>query len=118
MYKLPEGFGRHYVRGCSGFAGFAPSSITIEDIQSFSSAMENLLGPAKWSEWGSEQVTSNYLVANQPGANILPIDTYPFWKNGKNISNARLIHFFGTHRFESGQYIKSAKDIITDIQAR
>jgi hypothetical protein len=112
MHKLPPGFARRYVHGCSGFAGFALESISINQIHDYSKAMETILGKEKWSEWGSEQVTSNYLVANQPGAYILPIKTYPFWQKGKDINDARLIHFFGTHRFEAGQYIESATEII------
>lgn len=118
MYKLPPGFGRQYVHGCAGFAGYAPGTLSIEEIHRTSQAMENILGKAKWSEWGSEQVTSNYLVANQTGACILPIDTYPFWRKGKDITNARLIHFFGTHRFEAGQYVRSARAIVNDLNTR
>jgi hypothetical protein len=115
IYKLPPGFGRLYVHGCAGFAGYAPGTLSNEKIHSISVAMEDILGKEKWSEWGSEQVTSNYLVANHPDAYILPIDTYPFWRKGKDISNARLIHFFGTHRFEAGQYISSANAIIKNL---
>lgn len=116
MFKLPPGFGRQYVHGCAGFAGYASGSLSLEEIHRTSQAMENILGKAKWSEWGSEQVTSNYLVANQPGACILPIDIYPFWRKGRDISKARLIHFFGTHRFEAGQYLRSSKTIIANYR--
>jgi hypothetical protein len=115
MHKLPPEFGRLYVHGCSGFAGFAPNSITTDNIYKFSKAMENIVGKSKWKEWGSEQVTSNYFIANHTDAYILPIDAYPFWRKDRDISKARVIHFFGTHRFEAGQYVQSARKTIQVI---
>lgn len=111
MLNLPEKLGKLYVHGCSGFAGFAPGSLTRDKINEFSIAMQAIVGREKWWEWGSEQVTSNFMVANCENAVILPIDTYPFWKRGVNIEKAKFIHFFGTHRFEDGQYIKSSEEI-------
>lgn len=112
LVKLPAELGSHYVHGCAGFAGFAPGSITRPTIESFSTCMTDLLGPQKWGEWGSEQVTSNFIVANTPEAIILPVTTYPFWKPGVDVSRAKFLHFFGTHRFEGGEYIRSANKII------
>lgn len=116
MVNLPEELGRRYVHGCSGFAGFAPKTLTREKLNVFSCAMEALVGEKKWKEWGSEQITSNFMVANCENAIILPPSTYPFWERGVNISNAKFIHFFGTHRFVDGQYIRSAKEIIKKLR--
>lgn len=115
IHKIPPEFGRLYVHGCSGFAGFAPNSISTANIFKFSEAMESVVGKSKWKEWGSEQVTSNYFIANHPDAYILPISYYPFWRKGRDISKAHVIHFFGTHRFEAGQYVQSAKKAIQVI---
>jgi len=115
MDKLPPGLGNLYVHGCSGFAGFAPGSITRAGIEAFSKAMTELLGEKKWAEWGSEQVTSNYIVANSPQAVILPVATYPFWKTGVDASKAKFVHFFGTHRFEGGEYIRSSNRMTSTL---
>ena len=31
---------------------------------------------SRWTEWGTEQVTSNYVVANSPEAMVLPYPKY------------------------------------------
>lgn len=109
MAQLPPGIGTQYVHGCAGFAGFQPGAIERTRVEQVSRAFESLVGPAKWAEWGSEQVTSNFLVANTPEAVILPPTTYPFWQPGIDIRRAGLVHFFGTHRFEGGAYVDSAR---------
>ena len=37
--------------------------------------MEAILGTS-WFEWGSEQVASNFVVANSPNPIVLPLPTY------------------------------------------
>src|SRR5262249_7445213 len=64
-----------YVRGCSGFFGVPKGALTLEDVEEFSSAMTGALG-ARWNEWGTEQMTVNYLVANLPGVNVLQPPKY------------------------------------------
>lgn len=115
LVHLPDELGEYYVRGCAGFAGFGVRSLTREKIYAFSDAMVQLLGTAKWGEWGSEQVTSNFMVANSPNALVLPINEYPFWRQGVDIGAAKFVHFFGTHRFKGGQYIRSSRHIVNAI---
>jgi hypothetical protein len=55
---LPDADRRRYVRGSSGFAGFAPGGFRRADLETFSLEMHERLGDA-WTEWGSEQVASN-----------------------------------------------------------
>ena len=118
MHRLPSDMGNRYVHGCSGFAGFKTGSITRSAIERFSNIMAEMLGTQKWQEWGSEQVTSNYMVANCPGAVILPPETYPFWKTGVSVAEARFFHFFGTHRFEGGMYARTAQSVVADLTGR
>lgn len=106
-----------YVRGCAGFAGFARGSLSAPAVEAFSTGMEALVGRAKWHEWGSEQVTSNFLVANMPGSLVLPVERYPFWAPGRDIGHAALIHFFGTFRFSGGMYRRLARRIIAELRA-
>lgn len=115
LRHLPPELGRSYVHGCAGFAGFAPGVLTSQAIERFSLAMENLIGRQKWNEWGSEQVASNFMVANTSSNTILQSRDYPFWQRGINIGQAKLIHFFGTHRYETGQYVKSSMDVIRTL---
>jgi hypothetical protein len=97
-----------YVRGCSGFTGFAPGQLKLATIFEFSAQMEAAIGRKKWSEWGSEQVTSNFMAANSPGAIVLPVDRYPFWAPDVDIEAAALVHFFGTFRYSQGVYLREA----------
>lgn len=115
MKRLPNAESLRYVRGCSGFAGFGKNSITIEDLKQFSKSMGQLLGLDVWKQWGSEQVASNFLVANSDQAFMLPFEHYPYWKPGISTSHAKLIHFIGDSRFLGGEYIRQAKRIIRDI---
>lgn len=112
MGKFPDAEVKRYVRGCSGFAGFARNTMTVEDVESFSQQMASIIGNKKWSEWGSEQVTSNYMVANAPNSVILPVEKYPFWAPGLDVSQAKFLHFVGSYRFAGGAYTRESRKII------
>lgn len=106
-----------YVRGCAGFTGFSKGELSREKIEEFSSQMEKLVGKEKWREWGSEQVTSNFIAANAADVLVLPVERYPFWAPEIDISQAALVHFFGTYRFSGGMYLRQAKRIIKQLTA-
>jgi hypothetical protein len=116
LAQLPPELGTRYVHGCAGFAGFHAGCIDRARVESVSAAMARVVAPTKWAEWGSEQVVSNYLVANSAGATILPPRTYPFWKPGVDVDIVRLVHFFGTHRFEGGRYNAIAAALAADLR--
>ena len=105
---LPAEMGRRYVRGCSGFAGFAVGASRRAVAEAFSTSMEAMLGQ-RWHEWGTEQVTSNYLVANAPGGLVLPSDRYATHYGHPIADDAALIHFIGTWRFRGGTYARTAR---------
>ena len=107
--QLPNASTRNYVRGNAGFAGFARGKHSSEIAVQFSTDVENLLGRKKWSEWGSEQVTSNYVIANSERALILPFERYPYYHPSVDNDNAVFIHFIGSHRFVNDFYLKKAK---------
>jgi hypothetical protein len=104
-----------YVRGCAGFAGFAKGHLGLKAIEDFSENMQALVGREKWGEWGSEQVTSNFIAANAPDCLVLPVERYPFWKSGMDLSRAVLVHFFGTFRFTEGMYARQARQIVKEL---
>ena len=104
-----------YVRGCSGFTGFARGQLPLKEIEEFSVQMEKLIGKDKWHEWGSEQVTSNFMAANAEKSLVLSVDRYPFWGRDVDVSQAVLVHFFGTFRYYEGMYLKQSQRILKNL---
>lgn len=109
MVELPNTIDRLYVRGCSGFTGFPPTRTMHEKLIEYSTEMEKLIGN-RWIKWGTEQVTSNFLVANSNGVQILPFPKYA--SPDKATSETVFFHFIGYTRFVNSQYEKMSKKII------
>jgi hypothetical protein len=106
----------HYVRGCSGFAGFAPAPSGRELAEAFSAEAIRLMGQARWAEWGSEQVTSNFVVANEPGSVLLPYDRYTNFWNTPVGPDMRFVHFIGTFRYHGGAYLRAVRQAIAQLR--
>ncbi len=106
-----------YVRGNSAFAGFAKGQHSRDTVRYFSQTMEALIGKQKWNEWGSEQVTSNYAVANSANPRVLPFPKYRYFKPGSDTDDSTLafLHFMGTHRFSEGKYRAIARQHISTL---
>lgn len=99
-----------YVRGCSGFTGFPPSRSMLDQLLQFSSCMARAVGERRWASWGTEQVTSNYLVANAAGTSVLP---YPAYGTPDAMNeNTIFIHFIGSMRFTNNKYEKTSRSVI------
>ena len=94
-----------YGRGCSGFTGFARGGASGRaEAERFSLAGEALVGRARWTEWGTEQVASSFLLANEPGTRPLPYARYlNYWKQ-EIAAEARFLHFVGTNRYANLEY--------------
>ena len=105
----------HYVRGSAGFAGFARASLSRDKVEIFSQSMARLIGKNKWSEWGSEQVTSNFVVANTDGAQVLPFPEYCFHSPEMDVEPATFVHFIGSYRFHGGRYAQLARRVIAQL---
>jgi hypothetical protein len=114
--QLPESASLKYVRGNAGFTGFAKDSIDREKIAWFSDLMRRI-AKEKWDEWGSEQVTSNLLIANSPGSYVLEFPKYlSYWAHPDvPYEDASFIHFIGPFRFSNGYYVKSARKVIATL---
>lgn len=108
--KLKEFNSLRYVRGCSGFAGFPCQSFTREFVERISSQMRAAIGD-KWAEWGSEQVMSNIVVANIPGAVVLPHPKYADCQK-MTLGETAFIHFIGSCRFKGGTYARLGAEVI------
>jgi len=106
----------NYVRGCSGFAGFAPGGEGRALAEAFSQEAQRLLGADYWAEWGSEQVTSNFVVANEVDALLLPYERYLNFWNDPIGPDAGLVHFIGTFRYHRGAYLAAARRAIAALR--
>ena len=115
LHRLVYDYNLKYVRGSAGFAGFAKGSFSRSAVERFSQGMAQLIGEKKWSEWGSEQVTSNFIVANSARAQVLPFPEYCFHAPDTDVESATFIHFIGTHRFHGGRYARLARQVISQL---
>lgn len=98
---------KRYVRGCSGFAGFARGAIHEAEVMALSERMHAALGEA-WSRWGTEQFSSNYLIANAPGAVVLP---HPMYTTPNRAGPYTVfVHFIGSQRFTSDAYLMALRN--------
>jgi hypothetical protein len=110
-----------YVRGSSGFAGFAKGAATIELVENFHDAAAKVHG-SRWTEWGTEQIASNFVIANSANADPLPYPKYAtfepeyatFQKKGIT-PDMSLLHFIGAYRFDDGVYPRLANREIDAI---
>ena len=99
----------NYVRACAGFSGFPKHSFSKEQLMRISRAFEQRLAH-DWPVWGSEQVTSNLLLANMNGVKVLPLRYYD---SVERYSDAlKMVHFIGSLRFQHGIYRKLARAYI------
>jgi hypothetical protein len=115
--QLPDCDQGKYIRGSSGLAGFAKGGFDRARLEEFHGRMEAKLGQ-RWREWGTEQVGSNYCVANSPGAVVLPHPQYrtfsptdsPQW-----LRTAKFLHFIGSTRFSKGYFASRAIELMSEF---
>jgi hypothetical protein len=112
--EFPDADKWRYVRGSSGFAGFAKGGVTRQLLETFHEGGVKVHGE-RWKEWGTEQVASNFAVANSPDSIPLPYPKYAtfepeyatFQKNGIT-EDMSLLHFIGAFRFDLGIFSRLA----------
>ena len=105
--KFPNSDKVLYLRGSSGFAGFAKGAIDIEFLETFHRNGLTLMGE-RWKEWGTEQIASNFVVANSPHSLLLPVPAYLTWERHKLPEQISLLHFLGYCRFDQGVFPRLA----------
>ncbi|RKF21666.1 hypothetical protein D6851_06405 [Altericroceibacterium spongiae] len=114
---IPEAPRWHYIRGCSGFAGFAAGGQGRPLAASFMKAIEKLLGSEALSEWGTEQVASNFQISNDPNPVLLPYERYlNYWGEGWS-KEAAFIHFVGTYRYHQDAYKRASRIAIDELKS-
>ncbi len=116
FHLLPQSSNLKYLRGNAGFTGFAKGSIDREKITWFSHLMSEV-AEGKWDEWGSEQLTSNLLIANTINAQPLPSPKYiSYWNHPEiDYNDSAFIHFIGPYRFANGFYLGKARSVIQEV---
>ena len=112
--RLPASASTRYVRGCSGFSGFAQGSFSRAQLRSFSQTMGGILG-ARWAAWGTEQFSSNFMVSNSPRACVLPHPKY--CHPGREQAGTVFLHFIGYVRFTSDRYARAARETCAALGA-
>jgi len=103
-----------YIRGCSGFTGFPRSSTMRDTMTDYSRRMGAKLGDS-WKRWGTEQVTSNYLVSNMPGVQPLPFPKYG--TPDCATADTAFYHFIGSMRFINNKYEAASRHAIRLINS-
>ena len=118
MKTIDESRGWHYTRGCSGFAGFAAMGAGRGLAGAFLSEMKRIIGEDDVTIWGTEQVTSNFVLSNEASPAVLPYNRYNnYWAEdwGEDTS---FVHFLGTNRHENGAYIRASIQAIERINSK
>jgi hypothetical protein len=107
-----------YARGCSGFAGFAPGGEGRPRAAAFLGILKQLVGETDVTRWGTEQIASNFHLANEADPVILSARRYVnHWGRGWD-TDAAFVHFVGTHRYTRHAYADATRAAIADMQAR
>lgn len=106
----------HYVRACAGFVGFRPGGLDRKVAEQYSRDVEAVIGMESWKRWGSEQVMSNVIVANEGEPVLLPYERYLNFWNEPIPADASFAHFIGTYRFHGGVYVDATKRAIAFLR--
>lgn len=113
MDALPGHENLTYIRGCSGFSGFAKGSFTPSKLANLSAQMAHALGE-RWTDWGTEQFMSNVIVANSDRPFVLPHPKY--CDCTRYVAGLpAFVHFIGTCRFSQGKYAEASRKLIAQL---
>ena len=115
MGEMRADMGWRYIRGCSGFAGFAAGGMGRPLAGAFLAEMERLVGPDDITQWGTEQIASNFQIANDPAPVVLPAARYCNYWGAPWQDDAAFVHFVGTHRHDNGAYAEASRLAIAQM---
>lgn len=115
LINMPGNEQLRYFRGCAGFAGFSRQPNGRVLVERFSEAMHRLIGQ-RWEDWGSEQVASNFVIANEDDVIHLGYDRYINHWLQPIVPQYSFIHFIGTHRYARGAYAKATRAAISALK--
>ena len=106
---------QHYIRGSSGFVGFAKGGCSRAEISKLHQEMEQIVGAVRWREWGTEQFGSNFAIANSPNPLVLPYPEYASFNLRVPPHRTKFFHFIGAFRFVDGYYAKRCQEVIAAL---
>jgi len=102
--------------GTAGFCGYF-DEISLERIESALRTAVELGLPME--QWGGDQCLVIYLLSTRGGVRLPPDQYFNFEPSVReNVGEARVIHFYGTHRFEGGVYPRLAAAVVRRLQVR
>jgi hypothetical protein len=104
-----------YVRGSSGFTGFAKGGFSRARLAEFHEGMAAIVGRDAWRGWATEQCASNFVTANSPSPVILPFPNYSCFFPGGPRDDAKFLHFIGTHRFDDDYFARQGLAVIAAL---
>jgi hypothetical protein len=110
----PDKYELKYVRGSSGFSGFAKGQFALERLEMFHELMKWALGD-RWREWGTEQSASNFMIANSAGAVTLPFPEYATFPLPVHSRGVKLFHFIGSNRFRDNYFADEGRRLIKEL---
>ncbi|PEQ14179.1 hypothetical protein B2G71_00780 [Novosphingobium sp. PC22D] len=106
-----------YLRGCSGFAGFAAGGEGRARAAHFLELLSSLVGPDDVTIWGTEQIASNFHLANEPDPVILPSSRYVNYWGEPWHDDTGFLHFVGSFRYARGAYRRASLAAIAQMGA-
>lgn len=116
MGEMRQDRGWRYVRGCAGFAGFAAGGPGRPLAAAFLAEMAGIVGPQDIGTWGTEQIASNFHIANEPSPVLLPSSRYLNYWGEPWRADAAFVHFVGTHRFDHDAYAGASREMIAKLR--
>ncbi|TIX51084.1 hypothetical protein [Alteraurantiacibacter aquimixticola] len=117
MGDLAPGLPWKYIRGCAGFAGFSAGRGGRKLAAAFLGRMKTAIGAENASIWGTEQVASNFLIANEGTPLCLPYSRYMNYWGKPWEEDVAFIHFVGAHRFDHGAYTEVSEKAVEALRA-
>jgi len=115
MARLAPNLGWNYIRGCAGFTGFSAGRGGRELAAAFIARMKGLIGEDDAAIWGTEQVASNFLIANEGSPLCLPYSRYMNYWGEQWDKDTAFVHFVGAHRYDNGAYADASLEAIAEL---
>jgi hypothetical protein len=113
--RMAPGLGWKYIRGSSGFAGFAAGNAGRELAAAFLARLKNLIGEDDASVRGAERVASSFLIANEGAPVCLPHKNYATYAGEPWPEACQFLHFTDDYRHENGAFIEASQRAIGQI---